>query len=92
MPLPVPPVIDETMKTRGAAAEGQARRLRPMAASPCRIDGRPDGPADPFRDAIQVVDQRQASQRAKALRLQRAGNVVDPAAAQPLRWLLDSRR
>ncbi len=87
MPLPVPPEIEETMKIRGGAAWNGRPVFWAEAASPSAVDGRLDRPADAFRDAVQVVDKGQASQRAETLRLQRAGNVVDPSPAQPLQMV-----
>ncbi len=42
----------------------------------------------PLADLVQMVHQRQAAQRTQALRLQRAGDVVEPATAEPLEELL----
>ena len=63
--------------------EGQAR-LPSRSRQPFRVHGGLDCPFQVLADALAMVHQRQASQGAQTLRLQRAGDVVNPSAAQPL--------
>ena len=87
MPLPVPPEIEETQENpRRRRLERQAGGLG-RGGQPLAVHGRLDRLREVFQDSIQVVDEGQAPQRAKTLRLRRAGNVVNPAPAQPLQMI-----
>ena len=89
MPLPVPPEIEATTNTRTASLRngccvvcGGRRRSRP-ASSACA-----NRAANPLARLPGVIGQCQPAQRAQAFGPQRARNVVQPAAAQPIQQLL----
>ncbi len=72
------------MKTRGSGLRKGKPRGRGRGHDAGGIDRRADRACHLLDDPFHVVHQGQASQGAKTLGLGIAGNVVDPAAAQPV--------
>ena len=84
----MPPEIEATTNTRTASLRNCCRVVALDAAIALGFERLRHGAANPLARLPGMIGKRQPAQRSQTFGAQRAGNVVEPAAAQPMQKLL----